>query len=279
MLSIYVVLVCFLLSRCGSDCSPRVNYNVESKDFVLEDSQELNSLQLEQCRNCIRETFLHAWNGYKLYASFVHDELRPLSGSFTDWMSLSVSLISSLDTLYLLDLKDEFQEGKEWIVKNLHFDKDLNVSLFEATIRIIGGFLGAYELSYEDVFLFKAKELADRLVLAFNSSSNILPFPSVNLRTGEGFPTWGIEVTTLAEIGSIQLEFNSLSTLLKDERYRNYGRSIIEHLVGLNPLGGLFPLLYHVSSGQISHDFGDILTIGASADSFYEYLLKQCTFV
>jgi hypothetical protein len=34
-----------------------------------------------------------------------------------------------------------------WLEENFHFEKDLFVSLFETTIRILGGLLSAYDLS------------------------------------------------------------------------------------------------------------------------------------
>ncbi len=40
--------------------------------------------------------------------------------------------------------------------------------MFETTIRVVGGLLGAHELSGDKLFLDKALELADRMLIAFN---------------------------------------------------------------------------------------------------------------
>lgn len=40
--------------------------------------------------------------------------------------------------------------------KKLRFQKDVDVNLFESTIRILGGLLSAYHLSGDDLFLRKA---------------------------------------------------------------------------------------------------------------------------
>lgn len=40
--------------------------------------------------------------------------------------------------------------------KKLRFQKDVDVNLFESTIRILGGLLSAYHLSGDDLFLKKA---------------------------------------------------------------------------------------------------------------------------
>lgn len=49
------------------------------------------------------------------------------------------------------------------------FDIHKDINVFETTIRIVGGLLGAYELSGDDMFLSKAAELADELLLAFDT--------------------------------------------------------------------------------------------------------------
>jgi mannosyl-oligosaccharide alpha-1,2-mannosidase len=160
-------------------------------------------------------------------------------------------------------------------VDQMQFDHDLNVSLFETTIRILGGLLGAYELSQDSMLLHKAKDMADKLMWAFNTSSSAIPFPSINLRTHKGWPTWGQPVTTLAEIGTLQLEFNALSRYLKDTRYSQYGMYIMDLLDNMDPVAGLYPLLYNLSSGHTTDFYGHIITLGSNADSFYEYILKQ----
>jgi hypothetical protein len=44
-----------------------------------------------------------------------------------------------------------------------------NVNLFEMTIRVIGGLLSAYELRGSPVFLQRAKEVADAIIIAFDT--------------------------------------------------------------------------------------------------------------
>lgn len=50
----------------------------------------------------------------------------------------------------------EFQEARNWVAEKLTFDKDVEVNLFESTIRILGGLLSAYHLSGDRIFLSKA---------------------------------------------------------------------------------------------------------------------------
>lgn len=50
----------------------------------------------------------------------------------------------------------EFALAREWIADNLSFDRDGDVSVFEITIRVLGGLLSAFHLSQDHVFLDKA---------------------------------------------------------------------------------------------------------------------------
>jgi hypothetical protein len=69
-------------------------------------------------------------------------------------------------------------------------DQDNYVSLFETTIRVLGGLLSAYDLSGEAVLLTRAQQIADRLKAAFKTPSGI-PRTSVNLHSGDSrTPSW-----------------------------------------------------------------------------------------
>lgn len=50
----------------------------------------------------------------------------------------------------------EYEEAREWVEKNLHFDVNRDVNLFEVTIRVLGGLLSIYHLSGDKMFLKKA---------------------------------------------------------------------------------------------------------------------------
>ena len=64
----------------------------------------------------------------------------------------------------------------------------------------------------DQVLLVKATDIGNRLLKAFDGSPSGLPYPIINLRTGVGkTPTWNRGKVSLSEIGSCQLEFESLS--------------------------------------------------------------------
>lgn len=55
------------------------------------------------------------------------------------------------DTLWLMDMKNEFWEARDWVKEKLSF-KPHDISVFETTIRELGGLLSAYDLSGDDIF-------------------------------------------------------------------------------------------------------------------------------
>ncbi|XP_041816193.1 endoplasmic reticulum mannosyl-oligosaccharide 1,2-alpha-mannosidase isoform X1 [Chelmon rostratus] len=220
----------------------------------------------------VRDAFRHAWKGYKDYA-WGHDELKPISKSFGEWFGLGLTLIDSLDTMWIMGLKEEFAEAKNWVEKELSFNKNVDVNLFETTIRVLGGLLSTYHLTGDQLFLEKAKDLGSRLMPAFKTPSKI-PFSDVNIGKGTAHPPRWTSDSTLAEVTSIQLEFRELSRLTQEPQYQevvNEVMKLVHKLPGKQD--GLVPMFINTNSGQFTHK--GVFTLGARADSYYEYLLKQ----
>ena len=66
-------------------------------------------------RTFVVDSMKHAWSGYKTFA-FGHDELLPVSRKGANpWGGMAVTLVDSLDTLWLMGLTDEFYEGRDWV--------------------------------------------------------------------------------------------------------------------------------------------------------------------
>ena len=118
-----------------------------------------------EMRETVREMFSHAYGGYMRYA-FPHDELKPLSRGYTDslielgnavkpardsYSGVSLTLIDSLDTLALFGNATEFAWAVRWVGKHVSFDQDVDVSLFETNIRVLGGLLSAHLIASGDL--------------------------------------------------------------------------------------------------------------------------------
>ena len=93
------------------------------------------------------------------------DEIRPLSGAgYNFWGGLGMMVVESLDTLYIMNLQAEYNEARDWIVSSLNLDINHFTSVFETTIRLLGGLLSAFTLTHDPVFKDLSVDLATRLL-------------------------------------------------------------------------------------------------------------------
>ncbi len=215
----------------------------------------------------VRAEFLHAWRGYERYA-WGHDELKPLSKTARDWYDepLYMTQVDALDTLVLMGFRQEAARTREFVVRNLNFDKDIYVQNFEITIRHLGGLISAYQLTGDRRLLRLAEDLGNRLLPAFDSPTGI-PYRFVNLRTGK---TRG-EVTNPAEAGTLLVEFGALSKLTrKTVFYEKAKRALVETYKRRSALG-LVGSRINVETGEW---VGKTSHISGGIDSYYEYLIK-----
>lgn len=244
----------------------------EEKPVLHEKVNTKETATVNKQQMAVIEAFQHAWKGYKQYA-WGHDELKPISKTYSEWFGLGLTLIDALDTMWILGQKQEFEEAKKWVIDELNLGKSVDVNLFETTIRILGGLLSVYNLTGDQVFLDKASELGDRLMPAFNTPSKI-PYSDVNIGLGTAHPPRWTSDSTVAEVTSIQLEFRELSRLTKNDKYQAAVDDVMKQIHRLEgKKDGLVPMFINTNSGKFSH-LG-VYTLGARADSYYEYLLKQ----
>ncbi|CAL5413428.1 unnamed protein product [Camellia sinensis] len=242
-------------------------------------AESVTTDEAKQLRDEVREMFYHAFNGYMEHA-FPLDELKPLSCEGEDTLGgYALTLIDSLDMLALLGDRERFTESVEWIGKNLQFDINKTVSVFETTIRILGGLLSAHLIasdhatgmkfpSYDDELLRLAEDLAHRLLPAFDTPTGI-PFGSVNLL--HGVDENESKITSTAGGGTLTLEFGVLSRLTNDSVYEQVTKNAVRGLWARRSKINLVGAHIDVFTGEWTQkDAG----IGTSIDSFYEYLLK-----
>lgn len=210
-----------------------------------------------------------------------YDELRPLSCSgINTWSSSSLTLIDSLDTLAVLGNFSEFRRVVEHLTTKVNFDKDINVSVFETNIRIVGGLLSAHLLSHKagveldpgypcnGPLLRLAEKVARKLLPAFDTKTG-MPYGTVNLKYG--VPEGETTVTCTAGIGTFIVEFGALSRLTGDPIYEEVAMNALFSLFNHRSAIGLLGNHIDVQSGTwTAQDAG----IGAGVDSYYEYLVK-----
>lgn len=232
---------------------------------------------VKERRDFIKKMMEHAWTGYVNHA-WGSNELRPISkrghtASIFGASSSGATVVDALDTLYIMGMKDEFERARKWVAMSLSFNHASDVSVFETTIRFLGGLLSAYAFSGDEVFKVKAKELGDKLLPAFNTPTGI-PWAMVNLASGSGH-NWGWAsggCSILAELGTLHLEFVYLSKITGQPIYAQKVNKVREFLNQIEKPNGLYPNFLNPRSGVWGSQH---VSLGALGDSFYEYLIKS----
>lgn len=241
-----------------------------------EDSDRVARKRRVHVRNAMR----HAWHGYKTYA-WGYDELRPQSKrGDNNWGAQATTKIDSLSTLWLMGLKEEFYEARDWIRDHLSYDHVGEVSVFETTIRNLGGLLAAFDVSDDMTFLQKADDLGSRLLRSITDSPSGIPYGMTVLNDtsikGKSYnQRWLGNNAVLAELGTIQLEFRYLAAATGKKEYANAVNRILEVVGKINPRDGLYSIYI---KNDVQPCFGGMphvkISFGAMGDSFYEYMLK-----
>ncbi|KAL6585277.1 mannosyl-oligosaccharide alpha-1,2-mannosidase [Orobanche minor] len=241
-----------LLEEIKTGQSGTTKENVRRISKASKDSDAFDDPIDLQRREKVKDAMIHAWSSYENYA-WGHDELQPQSKNGVDsFGGLGATLIDALDSLYIMGLDEQFQKARQWVADSLDFNKNYDASVFETTIRflykVVGGLLSTYDLSGDNIFLEKAKDIADRLLPAWNTPSGI-PYNIINLAHGNPHnPGWTGGDSILADSATEQLEFIALSQRTGDPKYQQ-------------------------KCGKWTRSYSTI-TFGAMGDSFYEYLLK-----
>ena len=216
----------------------------------------------------VRAEMRWAWNEYRRRA-WGKDQIKPISGGSESFPlkdhHLGLSLIEALDTLWVMGLDDEFRDGVEWVKANLDFDVDGEVSVFETSIRLVGGLLSAWHACGDPALLAKARDCADRLLPSFNASPLGIPHRFINLKTG----ALRGEETNPAETGTFIPEFGFLSRATGDDRYRKAAKRALVSMFERRSKIGLLADSIDCMSGAWK---GRRATIGPPSDSYYEYL-------
>jgi len=295
------------LSTNHSDTSSRSNDGtIAGKSFP-----PMSQHKIEENKRLIEDMFRHGYDGY-MYNAFPASELRPLTcspGSFHLSKLPCVTLIDALDTLLVMKNHTEFARSVERLrIEHMKrkeglFGIDVNISVFETNIRIMGGLLAAHQLvirikpviqleelfsldgsvkigpvdlveegeiwKYDGFLLDLAVDLGDRLMPAFRTSTGI-PYGTVNLLSG--VPKGETPVASLAGGGTISLEFEMLTRLTGDTKYGNAAILATRALfLRRNPDTNLLGKHIDTETGRWKEVRSGI---GTNSDSFYEYLLK-----
>jgi len=233
-------------------------------------------------RDKVRQMMVHAWKGYVDHA-WGFNELKPISktshnASIFGSAPLGATIIDSIDTLYIMGLVDEYNQAKNWIKHNFKPEEvDNELSVFEITIRFLGGLLSVHALTNEELFYSKALELGKRILPAFDTPSGI---PNTRINLAKNMSS-GSGAAVLAEWGSLSLEFNQLAAVSGSDSYRTPIKRLYRVMEDMEQPYGLFPVYNAPKRNRNNSDpnkawqTSGLFSLGDMADSFYEYLFKS----
>ncbi|KAK5659185.1 hypothetical protein OQA88_1275 [Cercophora sp. LCS_1] len=232
----------------------------------------------EARRQEVKALFCKNWASYRKYA-WMKDALQPLSAGYKDQFSgWAATLVDSLDTLWIMGLREEFDEAVT-AVATIDFGRSSSttVNMFETNIRYLGGLLAAYDLSGREILRTKAIELGDLLYAGYNTE-NRMPVDFISFeeaKTGAGLQVESSVVS--ASPGTLSMEMTHLSQVTGDPKYYDAVSRVMDVFAKgqeFSRLPGLWPI-YVSMAGTPDVTTGSSFSLGGSADSLYEYLPKM----
>ncbi|KXS13471.1 glycoside hydrolase family 47 protein, partial [Gonapodya prolifera JEL478] len=261
---------------------------------------------LERHRIVVLDMLLHSFHAYIAHA-FPLDSLRPLSCSgVDDFGGIAITLLDSLDVLELVGEHELFAAAVDLVAhlaspgayldfspipanasdpdstsRRAHLD--VSVSVFETSIRALGGLLAAHHIALLPHFrtatllptypsdphlLRTAHLLARRLLPAFDSPT-LMPYGSINLL--RGVLPGETHAVCAACAGTLALEWRGIGVAAGDRDVEEAPLlsllSLLSHRSPIGLLGGHL----NISSGSWIHETA---TVGPDADSVLEYACK-----
>ncbi|KAJ4301841.1 hypothetical protein N0V90_003937 [Kalmusia sp. IMI 367209] len=248
---------------------PRIQHHFRPDSRKVAAEQERRRLE-------VLRVFRKAWASYKSKA-WMKDALKPLTGGYVDQFSgWAATLVDSLDTLWMMGLRDDFYDAVEAVATiDFGYSTSGRVNTFETNIRYLGGLIAAYDLSGHEVLKEKAIEVGDLLYAGFNTK-NRMPVDFISFDDAKAGTGLAVEDSVVsASPGTITLEFSRLSQITGDNKYY----AAVSHVMDMfheqqnkTKLPGMWPMM--VSMAREDAITGYQFTIGGNADSMYEYLPK-----
>ncbi|KAN0059600.1 hypothetical protein ACQY0O_008167 [Thecaphora frezii] len=275
-------------ASAGAGALPKVQFDFDdaSKHSGRRNDPARDDL-IKYRQRLVRNAFLHAWEGYKMYA-WGHDELRPVikmaQDNFNGW---GATIVDALDTLLVMDLPDQYDLARQHVhdidftlvagERSVYGMSDGRIPVFETAIRYLGGFLSAYDLSGDVLMRDRAEELAQLIMPAFDTATGV-PLARINMQGSKPQPTMpphGQGSVVLAEAGSLLLEFTRLWQVTGNRTYFDRVQRTTDWLDRNMTTEGRLGMLFPTTLFPEQHTQSGSYSFGGMADSYYEYLIKE----
>lgn len=112
--------------------------------------------------------------GFYLDKCIGHDEINVENGDCIDEFGFSSTLFESLETMMMLDMKDELRRAIKYLKTSFNIQQVKWCSRRELWTRVIGSLIGAYSISKDNFFLELACNIAENSILHDNEFSRVL---------------------------------------------------------------------------------------------------------
>jgi len=232
----------------------------------------------EKHRRMIKATFEKSWKSYHQRA-WLQDELKPVSGSSKNTTGgWATTLINTLDTLWIMDLKKEFREAVH-VIKDLDWAATTvqSCSMSKVATQQLGGLLSAYDLSKDSVLLAKAIELGEILYTGFDTE-NHMPVSELHFENASTGRLSLNEQQSSAQALGLSLEFTRLTQLTGNNKYYDAIARVADVMYqnqNYTKLPGLWPVSVDLQNNVFNHD--NVFTLGASSGLMYQSILNMHT--
>ena len=163
------------------------------------------------------------------------DYFNPISNTCMNTSFLKLTLISSLDTVYLMGNKQLYKRMRNEVEKGFTCNVNHIISTRDLVTHVIGGLISIYSLTEDELYLTKLEECSEIALQSFQSSiyNYKVPAPYFNPITRQTKYIEFLNGNTLAESSSFLLEFNIIAKLLNNRRY---SQAIDNYFNNLNKL-------------------------------------------
>ncbi|KAH7824311.1 1,2-alpha-mannosidase [Monocercomonoides exilis] len=247
-------------------------------------------------RDAIKNAFVYAWDAYKLHA-WGSDELFPLNKSRNEWLNgQATTMIDAISTICVMNLTHELIDIKKFLANSEFKLSGKGTSLFEVTIRILGGLISAYDLSNDFFFLEKATLIGNQLLQSFEANKRCsIPYnelfsknpqttmheksttssfylPSISeleIDFGQPKPQ---DTALLSEV-AVWLEFVALSDRTHDNSFAYNSLRALQVILNAEGRSRSNIIPYQINRDGMKFTHRQV-TIGPPSDSFFEYLIK-----
>jgi len=229
------------------------------------------------------------------------DDLAPVSRRGVNWLHSRATLVDALDSLYVVGLREDYERAVTEVLRPTLVGEPpfwQSVSVFEYHIRVVGGLLGAFEVSGDRRLLHAASHAADRVLSvlprklgdAYTRTRQRLADPygrpilwlvaRIIDEVQARWPGQHKDCASLAGIGSFGLELRVLARETGDLTYEAAADRIFDQLhEGWAEDGGGGMKRWMKGFYGKDCNFNNRLHarrgLGSGGDSFHEYLLKE----